>query len=153
MKIERPVRVTRSEEQRLVAPPEVVFPLLCPVREADWVPDWDPIIVLSESGAAEPGCVFVTRDADAEAIWVVTDHDPAAWRLSMVKVVPGHVVGEIRIVLFRAGPSQTRARVSYGYTALSPAGVAFVEGFTRESFDTFIRAWEDQLNSYLNRAV
>ena len=35
MKIVAPNRATRAYTQTLVAPPEAVFPLLCPVREAD----------------------------------------------------------------------------------------------------------------------
>jgi hypothetical protein len=33
-------RITHEYTQNNVAPPEKVFPLLCPVREADWVPGW-----------------------------------------------------------------------------------------------------------------
>src|SRR2546427_13050450 len=33
-------RVTHEYTQTNDAPPEIVFPLLCPVREADWVPGW-----------------------------------------------------------------------------------------------------------------
>ena len=45
------------------AAPEKVFPLLCPVREADWIPGWQYELVYSESGVAELGCVFTTRHA------------------------------------------------------------------------------------------
>ena len=54
MNIIKPLRVARSYTQRLVAEPSAVFPLLCPVREADWIEDWDPICVFSNSGTAEP---------------------------------------------------------------------------------------------------
>lgn len=64
MNIVQPTRVTRSYTQRLVAAPSVVFPLLCPVREADWIEGWDPISVVTGSGAAEPDCVFVTPPGD-----------------------------------------------------------------------------------------
>ena len=37
MNITKPKRVTRTYTQRLVAEPAAVFPLLCPVREADWI--------------------------------------------------------------------------------------------------------------------
>jgi len=60
MVIKKPVRVTRTFTQHLVAEPSRVFPLLCPVREADWLEGWDPLLIVSESGIAEPDCVFVT---------------------------------------------------------------------------------------------
>lgn len=74
MDIKKPNRVTRSFIQRLVAGPERVFPLLCPVREADWIEGWDPVLVLSETGLAEPDCVFVTGSADQRAIWFISRH-------------------------------------------------------------------------------
>ena len=43
MNITKPKRVTRTYTQQLVAEPSAVFPLLCPVREADWIDGWDPI--------------------------------------------------------------------------------------------------------------
>ncbi len=55
MKISRPNRITRSYTQSLVAPPEKVMPLLCPVMEAEWIDGWDPVLVLSDSGVVEPG--------------------------------------------------------------------------------------------------
>jgi hypothetical protein len=45
MNIRAPNRVTRSYKQRLVASVSKVFPLLCPVREADWIDGWNPILV------------------------------------------------------------------------------------------------------------
>ena len=65
MNIRPPNRVTHTYTQRLVAPPAAVFPLLCPVREADWIDGWNPLLVLSHSGLAEPDCVFVTDAAAA----------------------------------------------------------------------------------------
>ena len=53
MRIEKPKRVTRTYTQGLAGTPEVVFPLLCPVREADWIDGWDPVLVASETGVAE----------------------------------------------------------------------------------------------------
>ena len=78
MKIVKPVRATRSCTQRLVAGPEDVFPLLCPVREADWIEGWDPPLVVSSSGVAEVDCVFTTSAKPTDAVWYITRHEPAA---------------------------------------------------------------------------
>jgi hypothetical protein len=56
----RPVdsgRIIRSYTQHIEARPEDVFPLLCPVREADWLAGWmDGLeMVHSGSGLAEDG--------------------------------------------------------------------------------------------------
>ena len=44
------------------APPERVFPLLCPVREHEWIPAWKAEMVHSKSGFAELDCVFRTNN-------------------------------------------------------------------------------------------
>ncbi len=74
MKVTSPNYAERTYTQHLVAPPSRVFPLLCPVREADWLEGWDPPLVLSNSGVAERDCVFLTDASPGHAIWYVTRH-------------------------------------------------------------------------------
>ena len=64
----------RTYEARIDAPasPAAVFPLLCPVREHDWIDGWAATVVHSVSGVAERGCVFTTSDL----IWVIHDYQP-----------------------------------------------------------------------------
>ncbi|MHC4845525.1 MAG: hypothetical protein ACYTCU_05115 [Planctomycetota bacterium] len=57
---------------------DTVFPLFCPVREAEWLESWNPGVVISASGLVEPGCVFTSADANGESTWLVERHDPAA---------------------------------------------------------------------------
>ena len=76
-------RVSHEYTQANDAPPEKVFPLLCPVREADWVPGWQYRLIYSGSGLAEDGCVFSTpNDAGPETVWMVTHYDPTAFRIA-----------------------------------------------------------------------
>src|SRR5438309_9734446 len=77
-------RVTHEYTQTNDAPPEIVFPLLCPVREADWVPGWQYKMIYSKSGVAEAGCVFTTPNGDGtETTWLVTQYDPATFRIAV----------------------------------------------------------------------
>ena len=46
------------------APVEEIFPLLCPVREYDWIPGWGCDVQFTESGVAEDLCVFSTDTSD-----------------------------------------------------------------------------------------
>ena len=132
------------------APPETVFPLLCPVREAEWVPDWKYRMIYSQSGVAEDGCVFVTpNDAGPETLWLVTDYDPAAFRIAFAWLQPGLISAQIRIALTRAPGGKTRAHIRYLYTGLSPAGNAVLERYTPEWFSHKMRSWEDALNHFL----
>ena len=149
MKIARPNRVVRTFTQRLVAPPERVFPLLCPVREVDWIEGWDPVLVLSESGVAEPDCVFVTPSEPRDAIWFVTRHDPAAGFVEMVKITPEVTACKLTIQLAPAPPG-CEATVTYSHTSLGPRGDEFVAAFTEEHYERFMRDWESRMNHHLS---
>ncbi|HEX5473936.1 MAG TPA: hypothetical protein VFX12_04660 [Vicinamibacterales bacterium] len=150
MKIQRPVRATRAWVQHLHAPPSHVFPLLCPVREREWVDGWDPRVVISESGVAEPECVFVTADAHGESTWVAIEHDPSRFVVRFVKTTPALAVTRVDIRLEPEGAG-TAAHVTYSWTALSEAGAAFVRDRTDEWWSGFMAEWEGSLNRFLDR--
>ena len=149
MRIEQPNRVTRTYTQQLVAEPSKVFPLLCPVREADWIEDWDPVVVLSQSGVAEPDCVFVTEASPNNAIWYVTQHDPSSGFVEMIKITPTVSACKLSIQL-RAVEGGSAAAVTYSHTSLGPEGDTAVAAFTEEHYRQFMREWEAQINHYLS---
>lgn len=148
MEIRKPVRATRTFVQKLVAPPERVFPLLCPVLEAEWLDGWDPIVVFTDSGVAEPACVFMTKAAPHPAIWFVTRHEPERGFVEMLKISPEVTACRLSIQLAAAG-SGSEATITYSHTSLGPQGDAFVAGFTEEFYDGFMREWETRMNHYL----
>jgi hypothetical protein len=148
MKIVKPIRVTRSYTQKLVAAPDAVFPLLCPVREADWIAGWDPLQVVSASGVAEPDCVFTTAAHPVDAIWYITRHEPDAGFVEMLKISPGVTACRLTIQL-RAVTDGSDAVVTYRHTSLGPEGDAFVAAFTEDHYREMMRNWETRLNHYL----
>jgi Polyketide cyclase / dehydrase and lipid transport. len=152
MKIVEPRRVTRTYTQTLVAPPAAVLPLLCPVREADWIPGWDPVQVISCSGLAEPDCVFVTSASPHDAVWYVTRHDPAMGCVEMIKITPEVTACRLQIAL-RPTAAGCEAVVTYTHTSLGPGGDEFLRGFTEESYVRGMRLWEARLNHYLTHGV
>lgn len=148
MKITKPLRATRSYTQRLLAEPSRVFPLLCPVREADWIEGWDPVLVISESGVAETDCVFLTAAQPQDALWYITRQEAAAGFVEMLKITPQVTACRLSIRL-RPSAAGTDATVTYAHTSLGPAGDAFVAGFTEAFYLEFMRDWEERLNHYL----
>jgi hypothetical protein len=149
MNIEKPNRKKHVYLQHIHAAPEAVFPLLCPVMETKWVPGWMPATVLSDSGVIEPGCIFITPSKPQDAIWVVTTHDPVAWRLEMYKIAPEHSLTRLEIGLSGEQDGTTSATVAYEVTVLGAAGEKFVEEFTEEWYEDFMLSWEKALNHYL----
>lgn len=148
MKIVEPVRATRTYTQRLVAGPAAVFPLLCPVREADWLEGWDPLLVVTASGVAEPDCVFTTPTDTGEAVWYVTRHEPEAGFVEMLKITPRVTACRLTIRV-RPAAGGSEAEVTYSHTSLGPVGDAFVASFTEDFYREFVRDWEARVNHYL----
>lgn len=149
-------RVVHEFTQTNPAPPEKVFPLLCPVREADWLPGWQYRLVYSDSGVAELGCIFITSNPSSapgvpasETTWIVTDYDPAAFRIAYLWMNPGRVIAELVIQLTRSGGEETRSHIRYRYTGLSPEGNRELEGYDKEWFERRLRNWETTINHYL----
>jgi hypothetical protein len=153
MVVVEPNRISRTYTQRLVAPPAAVVPLLCPVREADWIPGWDPVLVISPSGVAERDCVFVTSASPQDSIWYVTRHDPARGRVEMIKITPAVTACRLQIELRPAAGGGCEADVTYTHTSLGPQGDEFLRGFTEESYVRGMRLWEARLNHYLSHGA
>ncbi|QNP39481.1 hypothetical protein [Lysobacter solisilvae (ex Woo and Kim 2020)] len=152
MNIQAPNRVAHSYVQQLVAEPARVFPLLCPVREADWIEGWNPLLVVSASGVAEPDCVFTTAAEPGDAIWYVTRHEADAGFVEMLKITPGVTACRLRIQL-QASAAGCDAIVTYMHTSLGVEGDAFVAGFTAAYYEQFMRDWEARLNHYLEHGT
>jgi len=148
MNISIPTRATRSYTQRLCAKPATVFPLLCPVREGEWLARWEALAVKSRSGVAEVDCVFTTPDSPHNAVWYITRYEPEAYFIEMIKLVPDVTACRLTIQL-REVPEGSEATVTYMHTSLSAAGDRFVAQFTEDYYRAFMRDWETRLNFYL----
>jgi len=149
----KPRRVQHSYTQSISGTPEQVFPLLCPLREADWIPGWATDWVISNSGVAEQDCIFQTPPrpgaGGAASIWVITRHDADAFEVEMYKVTPEFTVGKLQISLSAKGETGTHAAISYEFTSLGPLGDNYLEGFTAQWYEKFMQVWEEQMNHYL----
>ena len=160
-------RVAREYTQTNCASPEKVFPLLCPVREADWIPGWRYELIYSDSGVAELGCVFTTRDSAVESgkysscahehddsslvtTWICTEYDPAAFRIAYVWIKPGLVATELWIQLMATENGATSSHIRFRYTGLSDEGNRLVESYDRQWFEAKMRGWERAIDYYLS---
>lgn len=143
-------RVVRTYRQTIDAPPAVVFPLLCPVREAEWLEGWRFTMIYSASGLAEEGAVFTTSfDDDADTWWIVSRHDREAGVVEFARFTPGSRTCLLKIAVSPRGETQSHVDVSYGYTSLTPSGDAFLAAWTQEQFLAGVTFWERSMNHYL----
>ena len=134
---------------RVAAPPADVFPLLCPVRERDWIPGWEAEVLHSRSGLAELGCVFVTRPGDGRRLaWVVTRHEPP--RAIAFAVFRGDVV-ETLLVELAPVDDGTELVWSRAYTGLEPTGNDWIETNVPAKVEARLASLEGLLRSHLER--
>lgn len=143
--------VTRTFTQHIEALPERVFPLLCPVREAEWLDGWEYELLRSSSGLAEEGCVFRTQPPGGpETIWLVTRHEPASGRVELARVTAGLVATRLLVVVRPAGERDSAVRITYELTPTSEEGARQVAAsHSEEAFRASMEWWQRSMNHYL----
>ena len=146
-------RVTRSQVLRIQAGSNVVFPLLCPVREAEYLSDWQAEILYSKSGVAEEGCIFRTPNPGSEpSIWTMRVHEEAAGLIEFVIVTPDSRVSTLVVELRESAHGATDVTFTYTHTAIADPGRAFIAEFTEERFLEKMTGFENSLNEFLGSA-
>lgn len=143
------LRKSWLDTMELDAPPERVFPLLCPVLEYDWIEDWRCEVLYTQSGVAEEGCIFRTRVAPAlQMTWVVSRYE-APWKIEFACVAPGSHVMRLRLEL---RPRHTGSTLIWNkeITATDPAGEAVIAHQVTSEHQVRTRLLEKMLKHYLS---
>jgi hypothetical protein len=135
--------LTRSPHFTVPAVPEQVFPLLCPVREYEWIAPWRCDLLHSASGVAEEDCVFRTTSPDGNTtIWVVSRYEPPA-RIEFTCFVADNYVLRLKIGLTAEGAA-TRLDWTRRWLSVGPRGdqwlAAWSEAEHEKSMDFLCRA-------------
>ena len=145
-------RLVRTFVQDIHAPPEMVFPLLCPVREKEWLPGWDARMIHSASGLAERGAVFETVHAAGRTLWLVTEYDSPR-RIAVARWQPDGLVVHIELALARKHAGGTAVGVCYTYTAASETGADVLAAMGENAWLESMSGWETNMNAWLARQV
>lgn len=143
-------RTRKTYSMQVQGSPEQIFPLLCPVREYEWIEPWQCDIVFSESGVAEQDCVFKTHfpEDGPEDTWVVSRYEPPV----LIEFVRINQLRSSRfsISLERGDDGTTRLNWTQIFTGLSPEGNELVKRITDESYREKISMRERQINHFLS---
>jgi hypothetical protein len=142
------LRIVREFTFEVPVLPSVVFPLLCPVREYDWIDGWQCEMVYSDSGVAEDRCVFITRfPNEPELVWMCVRFEPAAGKLRYVVTGPGSHVETLDIEVDEVeGGSRLNWRRTY--TALTEDGEKWMREWTGAPLDEEQRLLARALDHY-----
>lgn len=111
------------------APADIVFKQFCPSREADWINGWTVDLVYTETGYAEPLCVFRTPASNlfGSGIWIMTNVQPNR----VVEAVMLHEIDDfiehMKLDLEDSGTGKTKVTWTITLTAFSEKGNAAIE--------------------------
>lgn len=146
-----PTRLTRRYTQTIGAAPDRVFPLLCPVREAEWLDGWRHRMIHSESGLVEDGAVFTTPGAgETDTVWIVTRLDPVNHLVEFARFTHQSRVCLLRIAVRPNAQDRSFVDIAYTCTTLSPSGDAFLDrAFSEAAFLGAMTFWERSMNHWL----
>ncbi len=129
---------------------EEVFPLLCPVREKDWLDGWEYKMIFSKSGLIEQDCVFSTPNKNKpDTIWYVSLYDKVNFLIEFIRHAPGENLVKINIRLEKINAETTKTHISYQYTGLSESQNNFIKNDLEKTFTESMNWWEKAINYYL----
>jgi hypothetical protein len=145
-------RLVRTFVQDILAPPEAVFPLLCPEREKEWLPGWDVRMIHSASGVAERGAVFETAHPAGRTLWLVAEYDPPR-RIAFARWQPDGLLVHIEIVLARTHSGGTAVGICYTFTAVNEAGASALAAMGEEAWLKNMSTWQASMNAWFAKAA
>ncbi len=139
-------RLTLEATQNLTAPPEEVFPLLCPVREREWLEGWECEVIHTSSGLAEQGCVFATTapESGERDIWLISRH-LAPREIEFIRFDRRRII-RYTINLEENGQGGTTALWRQVITATDGGDL---EEISQEQFSSMVAVDEKALNHFL----
>jgi hypothetical protein len=143
-------RITRTYCQTINAIPDKVFPLLCPIREADWLNGWQYTMIYSESGLIETGAVFSTPyEGEEDTVWVVTKHDLEKHEVEFNRFTHKSRTCVLKIAVRQKDENSSYVNISYTYTGITSAGNDFIDNYIQGSFLEGVTFWEKSMNYFL----
>lgn len=136
--------------QSNLGPAHKIFPLLCPVKEKEWLDGWNFTMIHSKSGYIEKNCVFTTpHHGDHETVWHVTQYEPMEYSIEFLRVSPGENTVRINIDLEPISQIETNTHIRYEYTALTEEANFYIENQLKDDFCKQMKWWEKSMNHYL----
>jgi len=141
-------RIERKARIDVSATAEELFPLLCPVREYEWIPGWACEMIWSESGFAELDAAFTTRvGLFGKSLWTCVVYEPPR-RIEYLRTEGSTVA--IRLAL---GLSENAGRTALDWsmrcTAAGPRSARRLRRrLSEEKFGAMIEARSRELSAF-----
>lgn len=144
-----PQRIIKETELIADADPQTVFPLLCPVREYEWIEPWRCRMLYSDSGVAENNCIFETDfpHEGGRETWIVSHYEKDRG-IEFVRFTPNEKIIKLDIRLSGTRAGGTRLLWRKIFTGLSPEGNQVISAMA-DNFEGEAERIAKMLNHYL----
>ena len=144
------MRINQSYSYAVAYRPQAIYPLLCPVREYEWIDGWKCEMVYTQSGYAEKNAIFKTNfPNEGEEIWVVSRYEKDR-SIGFVRTA----ADGSRSILFEITLKEENGKTTLNWcqtmTGLTPAGNAFVSSQAPELYKLMMSYLERMLKHYLD---
>lgn len=142
-------RLIQSYTMKVPAKPEIVFPLLCPEREKEWIDDWSYEMIYSESGVAELGCVWKTDlPEEGEAYWIMSKcNSPNEGEY--IRFLPGLMIVNLAFQLKMQEDDTTTIKLTHIFTGITETGNQIIEREMPASCMQHLQRIENSLNHFI----
>lgn len=126
-----------------------IYPLLCPVREYEWIPSWNCEMIYTSSGVNEKGCIFRTNypGFGGPEIWVTSVFQPYE-RVEFVRTSP--CVTTILQITLSPENNGTHLVWTQTSTALNEEGNHVLENYNPDDFRNIINQRGQELDIFLS---
>ena len=148
-----PLKASFTGRIRLNGSIERVFPLFSPIGEKEWVPAWDPEILHPAGGFWQEGLIFRTSEESGSAVWIISNLDIAAHRVSYHRVEPTHYVARIDVTCYEVSTGVTDVSTAYTFVGLSDEGNETISAMTAEEYAVKMIRWTSWLERCLANGV
>jgi len=128
---------------------KAIWPLLCPVREYDWIEVWECELIHTHSGFNELGCVFKTSSPTEGGVetWITSRYDHHE-RIEFIRSNDWRI---IRLVIeLKSQVQGTTLTWSQYVTPLNKSGVEYAKA-KPAAFAKQVKLLEAMLNHFLDK--
>jgi len=141
-------RFERKARIMIDASSEEVFPLLCPVREYEWIPDWRCRMIYSKSGVAELEAMFTTGMMPmGKELWTCTLYESPR-RIEYLVTHGSRAAFKLELALSEEG-GRTALDWTMRFTAASPLFAAILRRkMSEKAFAAMVRDRDRQFADY-----
>ena len=131
-----------------------IFPLLCPVREYEWLPGWKCEMLYSRSGVAEMDAIFHTREMHfMRVVWTLITFEPDS-KVEYLLVAGRDAVVRLSVELSEKPDGDTEVSWTMLFTTTSALGKRVLSAaFSEKKFQEMMEARELQLNHFLGTGM